>query len=503
MRFHGESRDDRYDAIVIGAGLGGLSAAATLAHGGRKTLVVERHDRPGGYAHAFKRKRYQFDSAIHLIGGGAGGLVAQTLAELDIGDRCELVRVDPFYSGVYPGFRLDAPLGRDAFLEAHVRAFPNEKQGLARFLDTCLAIRNETERVPALAGVGAVLERARDFPTLVRYHRATLARVLDDHLGDPRAKTVLATLWPYLGLPPSRLSFHYFAMMLASYLEEGAWYCRGSFQRLASAFVYALERDGGELLLKSTVRRVRVEQGRVAGVVLENGQRIDAPRVVSGVDALQTFDELVGDQYLPEGFSDSVARLEPSLSAFVVYGATALDLRDAGAEHEMFLYRTWDHEQDWAAAQHGEILRIGFTVPTLADPSLAPSGEQLFSITVLLPYALTTAWADEKQHYTEHLLDLANDAFPGLRDQLRFAEGATPRTFERYTRNRDGAMYGWNPSPEQTGPLRLAPKTPIPGLHLAGHWTQPGPGVYGAIASGRNTARTILGRAAAGPASNR
>jgi prolycopene isomerase len=317
--------------------------------------------------------------------------------------------------------------------------------------------------------------------------------VLDDHLSEPSAKTVLATLWPYLGLPPSRLSFHYFAMMLTSYLDEGAWYCRGSFQRLARAFVHALERDGGELLLKSTVRRVRVEQGRVAGVVLENGQQIDAPIVVSGADALQTFDELVGSQHLPDEFSESVSRLEPSLSAFVVYGATALDLRAAGAAHEMFLYRTWDHEQDWAAAQRGEILRIGFTVPTLADPTLAPRGEHIFTITVLLPYALTTSWADEKQRYTERLLDLANDAFPGLRDELRFAEGATPRTFERYTRNTAGAIYGWNPSPEQAGPMRLAPTTPIPGLHLAGHWTQPGPGAYGAIASGRNTALTILG----------
>jgi prolycopene isomerase len=493
MRFHRESRDERYDAVVIGAGLGGLSAAATLAHAGRKTLVVERHDRPGGYAHAFKRKRYQFDSAVHLIGGGDGGAVDRALRSLDVRDRCELIRVDPFYSAVFPGFRLDAPLGRDPFLETHVRAFPSEKQGIESFLDICLTIRAETERVPSLGGVGAVLERAREFPTLVRYHRATLARVLEDHVAEPRARAVLATLWPYLGLPPSRLSFHYFAMMLASYLEEGAWYCRQTFQRLAEAFVYALERDGGELLLKSTVRRVRVEQGRVAGVVLENGQWIDAPLVVSGADALQTFDELVGDQHLPEGFRASVSRLEPSLSAFVVYGATALDLRAAGAEHEMFLYRTWDHELDWTAAQRGKLLRIGLTVPTLADPSLAPRGEHVFTITVLLPYALTSSWADEKQRYTEHLLDLADESFPGLRDRLRFAEGATPRTFERYTRNTAGAMYGWNPSPEQTGPLRLSPTTPIPGLHLAGHWTQPGPGAYGAIASGQQTAQSILG----------
>ena len=75
----------------------------------------------------------------------------------------------------------------------------------------------------------AVIEHARDFPMLVRHRRSTLSDVLDAHIEDDRAKAVLATLWPYLGLPPSKLSFHYFAMMLMSYVEGGAWYCRGSF----------------------------------------------------------------------------------------------------------------------------------------------------------------------------------------------------------------------------------------------------------------------------------
>jgi prolycopene isomerase len=91
------------------------------------------------------------------------------------------------------------------------------------------------------------------------------------------------------------------------------------------------------------------------------------------------------------------------------------------------------------------------------------------------------------------MIAAAAKRFPGLRESLLFAEGGTPRTMERYTRNSDGAIYGWALSPEQIGPGRPANETPLPGLWLAGHWAQPGGGVYGVVTSGVNAARGILG----------
>jgi prolycopene isomerase len=91
------------------------------------------------------------------------------------------------------------------------------------------------------------------------------------------------------------------------------------------------------------------------------------------------------------------------------------------------------------------------------------------------------------------MIEAADSRFPGLADSVRFAEGGTPRTLERYTRNSDGAMYGWALSPDQIGPSRPGNETPLPGLWLAGHWAQPGGGVYGVVTSGVNAARGILG----------
>ena len=91
------------------------------------------------------------------------------------------------------------------------------------------------------------------------------------------------------------------------------------------------------------------------------------------------------------------------------------------------------------------------------------------------------------------MLAQAERRAPGLARHLRFAEGGTPRTMERYTRNTDGAIYGWEMSPAQVGPGRLADVTPVAGLHLAGHWTRPGGGIYGVVLSGIQAATRVLG----------
>ena len=144
MRFHEEAARDRYDAIVIGSGLGGLTSAALLARAGRSVLIVERHDRPGGYAHAFRRRGYRFDSAVHLVSGcepvpfEGGGVLHDLLSELGVRDRCDFVRVDPAYRVEWRGLALDAPCELDRFAEAHAERFPSEAKGIRGFLEDCL-----------------------------------------------------------------------------------------------------------------------------------------------------------------------------------------------------------------------------------------------------------------------------------------------------------------------------------------------------------------------------
>jgi phytoene desaturase len=496
MRFHEEAARDRYDAIVIGSGLGGLTTAGLLARAGKSVLIVERHDRPGGYAHAFRRRGYRFDSAVHLVSGcepvpfEGGGVLHDLLSELGVRDRCDFARVDPCYRVEWPGLTLDAPCELDRFAEAHAERFPREAKGIRGFLEDCLTIRGEASRAEEQAGP---LRRPERFPLLLRHRRATLAQVLEARVEDPAARAALAALWPYLGLPPSRVSFLYFATMLTSYVADGAYYCRGSFQAFADALVAAAVGAGGELLLRAPVRRILVERGRAVGVLLENGQRVRAPIVISNADARQTVEELCGAEHFPPRYVARLHAAQRSISAFVVYAATDLDLAAADLAHETFLYPGPDHEAAHASGLSGEPDWLSLTVPTLVDPSLAPPGQHLLVLTTLVGASAGTRWRELKAPRMEALVQRAERRLPGLRESLHLSEAATPRTMERYTRNSGGAIYGFDVTPAQVGPGRLDNRTPLAGLYLAGHWTRPGGGVAGVVRSGLRTAGLVLG----------
>ena len=498
MRFHAESRRERYDAVVVGSGIGGLSAGALLAKSGLDVLVVERHDRVGGYGHAFRRGRYVFDSAVHLVGGAepvvfeGGGILHQLLSAVGVRDRVEFERVDPCYTALYPGRELRVPSGLEEFIAAHAAAFPAEQKGLRQVVQECLNLRQETRRTAELSSPLEVMRFPDRFPTLLRYRRATLAQILDEHLDSPQLKSALGTLWPYLGLPPSKLSFLYFATMLMGYVADGPYYCRGSFQRLADALAHAIRSAGGEVLLRSSVRRILVEDGRAGGVVLENGQHIASDIVISNADAIQTIHEMVGPQAFSPSFLRALGRLKPSLSAFVAYVATDLPLSPETTTHETFYFPTWDHDASHASCQTGRPTWLTVTAPSLVDPSLAPPGEQLLVLTTLVRHDAAN-WRTAKESMTAHLLDLAGRVVAGLPDHVRFVEAASPRTMERYTRNSQGASYGWELSPAQVGPGRLARQLPVEGLYLVGHWTQPGGGIVGVATSGVQTAQAVLG----------
>ena len=177
----------------------------------------------------------------------------------------------------------------------------------------------------------------------------------------------------------------------------------------------------------------------------------------------------------------------------MVYAATSLDLTQHELAHETFLYAGPDHDAAYASALGTTPAWLSITAPSALDPGLAPAGQQLLVLTSLIDARAAARWRDAKPIVQAALLRLASRRLPGLARELRFAESATPRSFERYTRNQDGALYGFDVTPAQVGPGRLDNQTPLPGLLLAGHWTRPGGGVVGVVRSGLRAARIALG----------
>jgi prolycopene isomerase len=474
--------------------MGGLAAGSALAKAGKSVLVAERHSRPGGFAHGFERDDYRFDVAVHMTSGaeprafGEGAFLDQLLRILGVRELCTFLPIEPFYRAIFPDLSFDAPTGSSEFVEAHARLFPQEEAGVRDFLRLCVRLNREIKRMPVDVSSYEELSEPDRFPLHFEYAEATLEDVLEHFIKEPRLRALLAALWPYQGLPPSRLAFVRWTPMLMSYLEAGVFYCEGGFQNLANALVAGLERHGGEIVLDNAVEQIYVEDGKVAGARLAGGEEVGAAAVVSNADATTTFEELVGPTHLPPAYLAHLRSLKPSLSAVTSYLVTDLELAEGEVVHEAFAYDSWDHRDVYRRILAGTPAEIAVTVPTTIDRSLAPPGEHIVTLMTLIPYGLDAP----SELLQERLLNRAGDVIPGLPDHISFGIGASPHTMERYTLNHHGAIYGWEPTPEQTGAARLGRRTPIEGLMLAGHWTQPGGGVMPVVVSGLQTAQALL-----------
>lgn len=477
-----------YDVAVVGAGLGGLSAAALLARAGKRVLVVERADAPGGFAHAFRRGEYTFDPAIHAT--GEVEFITNMLAYLGVEDRVDLLPVDALFGVIFPDdFRLTLPFGVENVIESISAHFPEEAAGIAEFFALREQIFHEASQLPHAVGLGDLDAAAARFPTFFRYRGLTLQGAAEIHLRDPQLRALVSAVWPYVGSPPSRCGFLFYTQLLGS-LISGTVYSRGSFQSLVDAFVSVVESEGGALELGREVDGIHVDGGVVRGISVA-GEEVSARIVVSNADATRTMKTLVGDEHLPRAYVRKFDRLQPGLSGFSIYTSTTLDLRALGATHETFVFRHWDHDETYGDIVAGRPGGMWVSIPSLVDPSLAPDGEHTVIMTSLARYDAHD-WPAESERLADLLLDELDQCFPGFRESATIRETATPLTLELAAAVRDGAIYGWEMTPQQTAGGRLTHETPVEGLYLSGAWTQQGHSCLRTLVSGEQVARLVL-----------
>lgn len=492
--YHKTPRKDSYDVIVIGGGMAGLSAGAGLAHRGADVLVVEAHYQPGGYAHAFRRKQFMFDSAVHLTpGGGKGEGLQRLLDEWGVADQVEFLPVQPMYRTMGPGLQTLIRSGKDGFVESHAEHFPHERAGIRSLVEAMDRMAIEIRELSAIDVPKSQMMRVmvKQCPTVLRNSNRTLQQLLDDHVKDPICQSVLGTLWTYLGLPPSKCSAVAFAVMMMSFINENAYYVRGTFQRLADAFATALRKFGGELVMPRRVDRILLDdQGRACGVKLDKqGEELRAKYVISNADAFQTFFHMVGRDKLDAEFASSLESRGLSISAFEVFLGVKMDLKSMGVVHETFFAPCHSPELVYDSHANGDVLGCGLSIPSIEDATVAPAGHHTVCITMFAPWDRT--WKEQKQRVADRLIQEAEQVVPGLRDAIVYQDAGTPNTMQRYTGNFRGAIYGWDASPKSLA-TRLAMETPVPGLFLAGHWTRPGGGLYAVVTSGQIAAQRVF-----------
>jgi phytoene dehydrogenase-like protein len=490
------SRKDRFDVVVAGGGLGGLTAAGLLAKEGRDVILLEKEPAVGGHAAPFEWKGRRFDTALHMVMGGsrptAGGegIITDVLTRLDVADRCELVRIEPMYRAVFPDLDVSVSgAGREGYVASLAKHFPGREDAFAELIDDCSRIHSEALHFPIAPGLIQKLAVPLRFPQLFRNRATTLGEGLDRYGFDADAQSVLAALWLYLGLPPSRLSFPVWGSMTANMVEEGAFYCMGGFGRLAEALREGAERHGAEVRTGTSVQKIVVRDGAVRGVVTDGGDTFHAPIVISNVDARLTVGEMAGAEHFPADYRAKVENLRPSIFVVALYTAIPADLVPSETVHETVVFPSKNHDANFQAALNGNLDGVTVTIPTITDPAAGPEGEHLVVIQGMIPGDPRSIPDDA----VRQLAECAAPVMPELPGHLGVGPEAAAGFPDRYALRTIGPIYGWERSPDQVGPRGLGNTTPIEGLYLCGHWSQPGAGVRTVIISGMRVCRLILG----------
>jgi len=511
---------DQFDVIVIGAGTGGLTAAALLAKRGKSVLIVDQHYVAGGNATIFKRPGYEFDVGLHYIGQCERGLFPRVLACAGAAPvKFRPMDPDAFDTVVLPGFELGIPRGLERYRLRLTDAFPSERAGIDRYV-SYLAQQVEIDRATrSPKRLPGALFRS---PLVLRFGNGTLGAFLDTCTRDPMLRTVLAAESGDYAEPPSRAALVLHAGLMLHYLDEGGYYPEGGGQVMSDRLAEAIEKHGGKILLSTRVERILLRDGRAVGVRLRNkhiGVRDVAARaVVSNADIKRLYLELIGPENVRKKTVRKVRAWEMAPALGMVYLGVRREALGARLRNTNYwIYGTTDVEGAYRDVRAGRFSReplLYVSIASLKDPGnpkVAPPGIvnlQLMSLAPHQPEAWGVSAADvangaysdqapyreRKAEYTAALFRAAERVFPGLEKHVVFQETATPLTHTRYTLSTGGTSYGLALVPEQFLWRRPGPKTEIDSLYVCGASTYTGHGIAGAMASGVNAAAALVGR---------
>src|SRR5215831_17973866 len=519
----------KYDAIVVGAGHNGLTAAAYLARAGRKVLVVERRHILGGAAvteEVFPGFKFSVCSYVVSL------LRPEIIRELDLPRHgLEILPLDGTFTPMPNGdylWRVDdhaqtyREIARHARLDADVYdEYGRAMVEMGRFAKAILAMTPPdpfSMRVKDLRALGALARRFRDLPDTDRYHQLQLLTMsavdfLDQWFETDVLKATMSAsgiIGTFQGVRSPGTAYvllhHYMGEIDGAFRSWGL--SKGGTGQVSNAIASAAQAAGAEVRLNAPVSRIILRNGEAKGVALENGDEVYADVISSSVDPRLTFMKMIGEKHLPEDFVDDIKRYKfrgssgkvnlalDGLPNFKSLPGAGPHLRGAVSISPSVDYM----ERAYDDAKYGRYSRrpyIDTVIPTLTDPSIAPPGKHVMSCFVqYAPYNLKEGtWDEQKEAFGDNVIDTIAEHAPNLKDIIIGRQVVTPLDLEREWGLTEGNIFQGELTLEQLFFLRPVPgyaqyKTPIKNLWMCGSATHPGGGIMGA--NGRLAAMEIL-----------
>ena len=503
-----------YDAIVIGSGMGGLTTAALLSDLGWKVCVLEQHYTAGGFTHSYERAGYEWDVGVHYIGEVGAATRTRKMFDFLSGGRLKWAPMDDEYDRFYVGDKVfTAVAGKKEFRENLVRQFPNE----ARAIDRYLALLDRSG--DALSAFGM----SRGMNSLMRWVmkpwfawklRGPFGRGTWDVLSElTDDKDLIATLcgqWGDMGLPPKRSPFIAHAMIARHYLY-GGYYPVGGSWRIADTIIPKIQAAGGEVFTYARVEQILVENGRVSGVEMKDGHRIECNCVISSAGVDNTFNHLLPDDVATSsGYRRQMTNVTPSVAHLGVYIGLKETAETLGLPKTNFwIYPGNDYDKavnEFMDDPDAPFPIVYISFPSAKDPDYENRhpGTATIEIVAPAPYERFEKWRDEtwgkrgedyeafKEALGSRLMEYLYDKLPQLRGKVDYYEVSTPLSTNWFGGYQRGELYGLEHTSHRLKQDWLRPKTRIPGLWLTGQDVLTC-GVTGAMMAGLITTMSMVG----------
>lgn len=501
----------KFDAVVIGAGNGGLAAACRLAKAGKKTLLVEQHNLPGGVASSFRRGRFEFETALHELCefGGADnpGGCRKTIVD-DFGlDINWLMVPDNFrvITTARDGRHIDVtlPCGRENFINKMEEYVPGSRESVTNFF----LLGDETlEAGHYMTDSGGKPDSnvlKTKYPNFLRTAAYPVNRVLNALKMPPLAQDIINTYWGYLGVDTEHLSFMQYVNMVSLYVNHGAWIPEKTSNQLTTGLLERFRAMGGTVWFNCRAEEILFdEEKRVKGLRTTAGV-VDTRYIICNANPTMVYANLCPQEVVPDRERKLAAARRYSARMFVVYlglnkSAEELGLKD----YSYFLPASADSVKEYNSLKRIETNRFNIALCyNVVNPKASPEGTCIVSLTTTYT---EDCWSEiDPKDYVRTKNQVASGMIDWFEQQtgiiirpyIEEIEIATPWTFCRYASVPQGAAYGYelrdwdNMMPRM---MMMREEYPIHGLRFCGASSIRGDGYNSAIFSGDIMAKLTL-----------
>lgn len=459
----GQQLDKAYDCVIVGAGNGGLAAAAQLAVKGASVLLLERHNLPGGFATSFTRGRFEFEVSLHQfcdVGSPtAKGGVRQFLED-ELGIYLDWVEIPEAFRMILtdPGENMDVtmPYGVSQFIDAIEKEVPGSRESVTKYVELCKEIIDALTYLGETRGNPDRKVLTKKYANFLKTCPYTADQVAEALRVPERARTILHAQWSYIGPPTSRLNFTIYGAMLYKFLTTSAYIPKQRSHEFTLALDTRIRQKGGHIEYNTAVEEILTKNGRVVGVTTSKGDRVATGHVISNASPTLVYNHLISPRSaVPETALRACNSRVGGTSAMVVYLGLDATLEELGInEYSYFVYGNMNTTEMYEGFKVLEAPKVQAVMClNNAIPDCSPPGTSIISTTTLFhPDAWKNVsprdYVKVKNRIASGLIaDLERALGVPLRAHIEEVEVATPQTYARYTGSFNGIIYGYEPEP--------------------------------------------------------